>query len=91
MIKRVRTFIIRRQIEWFQHPLIEFKKNKEQVKKAKLKNIAALISNFEKRIERSIISLKEINKTKKLHDTKKMSLKKNHFFAARNQRRNKSP
>ena len=23
MIKRVRTFIIRRQIEWFQHPLIE--------------------------------------------------------------------
>ena len=52
----------------------EFKKNKVQVKKTKLKNIVSLISNFEKRIERSIASLKEINKTKKLHDKKKIEL-----------------
>jgi hypothetical protein len=52
----------------------EFKKNKVQVKKTKLKNIVSLISNFEKRIERSIASLKEINTTKKLHDKKKIEL-----------------
>ncbi len=52
----------------------EFKKSKGQVKRPKLKNIVNLISNFEKRIEHSIASLKEINKTKKLHDTKKIEL-----------------
>jgi uncharacterized protein len=54
----------------------EFKKNKGKAKRAKLKNIAVLISNFEKRIERSIASLKEINTTKKLHDTKKIEVEK---------------
>lgn len=53
--------------------LTEFKKSKGQ-ERLKLKNIVGLISNFEKRIERSIASLKEINKTKKLHDTKKIEL-----------------
>lgn len=52
----------------------EFKKNKAKVKKTKLKNIVTLISNFEKRIEGSIASLKEINTTKKSHDTKKVEL-----------------
>jgi hypothetical protein len=52
----------------------EFKKSKGQVKKTKLKNMVSLISNFEKRIEHSIASLKEINTTKKLHDTKKIEI-----------------
>jgi len=54
--------------------LTEFKKSKGQVKKTKLKNIVTLISNFEKRIEQSIASLKGINTTKKLHDTKKIEI-----------------
>ena len=52
----------------------EFKKNKATVKKTKLKNIVTLISNFEKRIESSIASLKKINTTKKSHDKKKIEL-----------------
>ncbi len=55
---------------------MEFKKNQEQFKKAKLKNIVKLISNFETRMEKSVTSLKEINKTKKLHDQKKETLEK---------------
>ena len=54
----------------------EYKKNSIQFNQAKLKNILTLISNFEKRIERSIASLKEINTTKKLHDKKKVALEK---------------
>lgn len=51
---------------------MEFKKNRDQLSKSKLKNIAKLISNFENRVEKSIASLKEINKTKKSHDQKKV-------------------
>ena len=47
---------------------LEFKKNKDTFSKSKLKNIVKLISNFEKRIERSVASLKGMNKTKKTHD-----------------------
>ena len=47
---------------------LEFKKNKDTFSKSKLNNIAKLISNFEKRIERSVASLKGMNKTKKTHD-----------------------
>ena len=54
--------------------LTEFKKSKGQVKKTKLKNIVTLISDFEKRIEHSIASLKEMNTTKKSHDAKKIEI-----------------
>ena len=47
---------------------LEFKKNKDTFNKSKLKNIIKLISNFETRIEKSIASLKEMNKAKKTHD-----------------------
>jgi len=55
---------------------MEFKKNRDQIKKSKLKNIVQLISNFETRIEKSITSLKEINKNKTAHDKKKAALEK---------------
>ncbi len=55
---------------------MEFKKNRDQLSKTKLKNIARLISNFETRIEKSISSLKELNKTKKSHDQKKVEFEK---------------
>lgn len=55
---------------------MEFKKNRDQLSKTKLKNIAKLISNFETRIEKSIASLKELNKIKKLHDQKKVEFEK---------------
>ena len=55
---------------------MEFKKNRDHFKKAKLKNIVKLISTFETRVEKSVASLKEINKTKKLHDQKKAALEK---------------
>lgn len=47
----------------------EFKKKKEHYTKERLKNILGLIANFDKRMERSIASLKELNKTKKARDT----------------------
>lgn len=47
---------------------LEFKKNKDTFNKSKLKNIIKLISNFETRVEKSIASLKEMNKAKKTHD-----------------------
>ncbi|MCP4721370.1 MAG: DUF342 domain-containing protein, partial [Desulfobacteraceae bacterium] len=53
---------------------IEFKKNRAQLQKSKLNNIVKLISNFEKRTENSIVTLKKINQTKKLHDQKKIKL-----------------
>ncbi|MCP3944788.1 MAG: DUF342 domain-containing protein [Desulfobacteraceae bacterium] len=53
---------------------IEFKNNRDQFKKAKLKNIVTLISNFETRMTKSIVSLKKINKTKKSHDQKKIKI-----------------
>lgn len=54
----------------------DFKKKKDQYQKEKLKNIILLISNFEKRMEKSIASLKELNLSKKKHDQKKNKLEK---------------
>jgi len=49
----------------------EFKKRKESLKKEKLINIVTLINNFEKRIESSIFSLKELNVLKKKYEKEK--------------------
>lgn len=45
----------------------QFKKKKETYGKEKLKNVINLISNFDKRMEKSIATLKEFNLTKKKH------------------------
>jgi uncharacterized protein len=47
---------------------LEFKKNRDTFDKSKLKNMVKLISNFDARVEKSIASLKEMDKTKKMHD-----------------------
>ena len=52
----------------------EFNKKKEAYAKNKLKNILKLISNFEKRMEDSVASLKGLNKLKKGHDNEKAKL-----------------
>ncbi len=52
----------------------EFNKKKEAYDKNKLKNILKLITDFEKRKEDSVASLKKLNKTKKGHDTEKARL-----------------
>ncbi len=53
----------------------EFKKKKSSLDKGQLKNIMNLISNFEKRMEKSISRLKDLNKTKKEHDLAATKLK----------------
>jgi len=54
----------------------EFEKRKVSYKKEKLKNIIKLINNFEKRIESSIFSLKELNKLKKKYEKEKGKLER---------------
>jgi|GEM_PF-975440 len=53
----------------------EFKKKKAGLDKGQLKNILKLISNFEKRMEKSILRLKDLNKIKKAHDQAAAKLK----------------
>ena len=46
----------------------EFKKKKEATEKKELKNIVTLVRTFEKRMEDSLASLKELNEIKKKYD-----------------------
>ncbi len=48
---------------------LEFNKKKKSVKKEKLKNIAKLINSFEKRMNVSLSSLKNLNQTRKKYKT----------------------
>jgi len=54
----------------------EFKKKKDSFKKEKLKNIVRLINNFEKRMDASISSLKELNALKKKYEKEKALIEK---------------
>ncbi len=55
---------------------LEFKNKKDSVKKEKLKNIAALINNFEKRVKSSVASLKKLNKIKKDYEKETKRIEK---------------
>ncbi len=46
----------------------EFRKKKKRLKKSKLRNIVTLINNFDKRMESSVSSLKELNILKKKYE-----------------------
>ncbi len=53
-----------------------FKKNKERPKKSQTQNVLVLISQFDKRMEKAIVTLKELNKNKKSYDATALALKK---------------
>lgn len=55
---------------------IKFQNKKDSVKQEKLKNIAVLINDFEKRMRSSLISLKKLSKIKKDYDRKSEQLGK---------------
>lgn len=54
--------------------ILEKEKDKIDTKAANEKNISTLAKNFEKRMENAIIELKELNRKKKDHNTKKDAL-----------------
>jgi hypothetical protein len=55
---------------------MEFKKRQQSITKAKLKNIAVLINNFENRMSSSLSSLKKLNQTKKQYDRESKKIDK---------------
>ncbi len=54
----------------------EFKLNKDSYSKRKLKNIAALVNNFQNRMETSLSTLKELNEIKKGYEKKRTAVEK---------------
>ena len=54
---------------------MDFKNKRQAYTKEKIKNIKSLIVNFDNRMEKSVRSLKELNRSKKKHDEKTDALK----------------